>query len=104
MKKRSDEKKSHGNLSDKVGTVAYAIVANKDEINEICFSGISLNEAKEKIIKIIEDNSRNCKSRDKIFYNIRVQKKMLSLHTYLYDLVLAGDNMEVIKINQRKVG
>lgn len=104
MKKKSNDKNVHGNLSDKAGTVAYAIVANKDEINKICFSGISLDEAKEKIIKLIENDSKNCKSRNKIFYNIRVQKKMLSLHTYLYDLVLAGDNMEVIKVNKRKVG
>lgn len=104
MKKKSNDKNVHSNLSDKAGTVAYAIVTNKDEINEICFSSNNLEEAKEKIIKIIENNSKNCKSIDKIFYNIRVQKKMLSLHTYLYDLVLAGDNMEVIKVNNKRVG
>lgn len=83
-------------LSKVEGTVAYVITSHKDEINNICISNLSLNDAKSKLIKLIDTNAKNCESKSNIIYTINKCKSKYDLLMYMYNMVLAGDKLAVI--------
>lgn len=91
-----NESKTHTDLSVVEGTVAYTIISHQAEIDYLCMSEHDFNTAKAKIIKIIEDNSKNCKSRNSIIFKIKHHTNNIKLHLYLYDLILAASNLNVI--------
>lgn len=91
-----NKNKTHADLSVVEGTVAYTIITHQAEIDYLCMNEKNFSVAKNKIIKLIEDNSRNCTSRNNIIFKIKHHTNNLKLHLYLYDLILAASNLNVI--------
>lgn len=83
-------------LSKKKGTVSKAILDNKDEINTICMSGRPCSEVKAEVIAIIESNAAQCPSLIRIIETIKKTRSNNDLMMYLYNLILAGDNLGVV--------
>ena len=99
MAKVKTSTKNNSELSAKTGTIAYAVVKNKTELNEICSeTSMNIEEQKQRVIDILEADSKDCQSRGRIFGIIRKIKTSMDLLMYLYNLILAGDGMEVIQI------
>lgn len=96
MAKTKTNKNVTTNLSNKIGTVSYAITTNKAEIDSICMSGMNLTDAKKSVIDIITNNSNDCESRAQILNTINRVKSSYDLLMYVYNMVLAGDNLAVL--------
>lgn len=94
------EKNTHVELSNKKGSLANALLANKDDIEKACNSG-SISEAKAVITNIvmnINDKPLEKKSvaTKRFLNNLAKQRYTSGALTLVWNTILAGDNEGVI--------
>ena len=88
------------NLADKDGTVANVIITHREEISTYC-TGTALDDAKANCLELIR-TARDCPSRRKIEMKIMKQTSVDSLHKFMWDLLIAGQDRTNKVIGSRR--
>jgi len=85
------------NLSSVNGTISHAILENNEKFTSMLSNDkIDVNDCKSVIITMLRNRTTPCKSRDLILDRMSKCKTKKDLYSYLWNLVLAGDNLAVI--------